>query len=200
MRITRSLDLVNRPSPHLIGHLTQALAEVDSAIRAVDWPVGSGSFTINPAKHANGVVPIKLSFVAHLEHCGWEPEKRDLRISTAERKPGPLDAVKTMPDRTYIAAEWETGNISSSHRALNKMVLGMQKGILAAGVLVLPSRRLYAYLTDRVGNFQELEPYFGLWCSVRIDAGWLRVIEIEHDRESTAVASIGKGTDGRALR
>lgn len=58
-----------------------------------------------------------------------------------------------------VALEWETGNVSSSHRSLNKMSLGLLKGVLAAGILVVPSRELYKYLTDRIGNFEELAPY-----------------------------------------
>jgi len=32
--------------------------------------------------------------------------------------------------------------------------------------LVLPSRKLYPYLTDRIGNYEELEPYFDVWRAV----------------------------------
>lgn len=38
------------------------------------------------------------------------------------KKPGKLDAV-LYTDYGPVALEWETGNISSSHRALNKMAL-----------------------------------------------------------------------------
>ncbi len=98
-----------------------------------------------------------------------------------------------------IAIEWETGNISSTHRALNKMALGLVKNILSAGVLVLPSRELYRYLTDRIGNFDEIEPYIELWKSLNLNSGILIIIVIEHDEESIEVKKIPKGTDGRAL-
>jgi hypothetical protein len=38
--------------------------------------------------------------------------------------PGPIDAVLTEKQGDF-AFEWETGNISSSHRALNKIALGL---------------------------------------------------------------------------
>lgn len=93
----------------------------------------------------------------------------------------------------------ETGNISSSHRALNKMAVGILKGILVGGVLVLPTRKMYKYLTDRIGNFSEIEPYFPLWESLDVKEGYLAVIAIEHDGVSKNVPRIPKGTDGRAL-
>jgi len=91
------------------------------------------------------------------------------------KKPGKLDAV-LYTDHGPVALEWETGNISSSHRALNKMVVGLLNGLLICGVLVVPSRALYRFLTDRVGNMDELEPYFDMWRSVRCGAGILEVV------------------------
>ncbi len=76
----------------------------------------------------------------------------------ARKKPGPVDVVKQFSDGRYFAIEWETGNISSSHRALNKMTIGLAQGILDYGILILPSREMYQWLTDRVGNFEEIEP------------------------------------------
>jgi len=110
--------------------------------------------------------------------------------------PGAVDAIKTLPSRKLIALEWETGNISSSHRAMNKIVLGMLTGVLVGGVLIFPSRNFYRYLTDRIGNYQELEPYFPVWQSVGLRSGFLRVIEIEYDATSPDVQKIPKGTDG----
>jgi hypothetical protein len=118
----------------------------------------------------------------------------------ARQRPGKIDAVKSLPNDRFFAVEWETGNISSSHRALNKMAVGLLDGILAGGILVLPSRNMYQYLTDRVGNFAEIEPYFAIWRNLQIHDGVLAVIEIEHDAISSDVPPIRKGTDGRALR
>jgi len=55
-------------------------------------------------------------------------------------------------------------------------------------------------LTDRVGNFAEIEPYFNIWKNLKISKGLLAVIEIEHDALSKDVPPITKGTDGRALK
>jgi hypothetical protein len=132
-----------------------------------------------------------------LKRQGWKLEE-PLGIAILKR-PGNLDAVlytKFGP----VALEWETGNISSSHRALNKMALGLMKGILAAGILVVPSRELYKYLTDRVGNMAELEPYLELWRRIPCQRGVLEIVAIEHDATSTRVPRIPKGTSGRALQ
>lgn len=172
------------------------------AIRAVDWPPGSGKFTIYPESgkkrgKGNGVQPIKNSLMTSLRFQGWNLGKR-LDIA-APTRPGGLDAV--LETRLGpVALEWETGNISSSHRALNKMALGLLKRILAAGVLVVPSRELYQFLTDRVGNFPELQPYLELWRAVPCDAGVLEIVVIEHDATSKRVRRIPKLTSGRALQ
>ena len=111
---------------------------------------------------------------------------------------GKLDAVLETR-HGLVALEWETGNISSSHRALNKMSLGLMKGVLACGVLVVPTRNLYQYLTDRIGNMEELEPYLDLWRSIRCKQGILEIVAIEQDGTSFDVPKIPKMTGGRAL-
>ncbi len=108
-----------------------------------------------------------------------------------------FDAVLMGPEGPVVA-EWETGNISSSHRSMNKLTMLVADGIIAAGTLIVPSRRLYLYLTDRIGNYKELEPYLKLWKSVPCKKGILEVVVIEQDAESLDVPRIPKGTDGRA--
>jgi hypothetical protein len=175
-------------------------ARLHRAITAVVWPPGSKKFTIYPEsgkrrREGNGVKPIKDGLMRSLQHQGWELEK-SMDIATL-RKPGKLDAVFATSFGPF-ALEWETGNISSSHRALNKMAIGLLKGRLAGGTLVVPSRKLYAFLTDRIGNFAELEPYADLWRSIPCSSGILEIIVIEHDSTSTRVPRIPKGTSGRA--
>lgn len=171
-------------------------------IRRIDWPPGSGKFTIHPQSgkkrgEGNGVTPIKDGFIHRLIAQGWQKEQ-PLDLATNVR-PGKLDAVNRIGDIT-IALEWETGNISSSHRALNKMALGILKRVLDVGILVVPSRNLYQYLTDRVGNFNELQPYVDLWKALNIAEGILEIVVVEHDAESVDVPRIPKGTDGRSLQ
>ena len=128
----------------------------------------------------------------------WLAVGTRLDIATVVR-PGPMDATFPVRDRLFCV-EWETGNISSSHRAINKMALGILKKILLGGALIVPTREMYNYLTDRVGNFREIQPYFPLWKALHVDEGLLVVIAIEHDAVSKDVPRIKKGTDGRALQ
>ena len=79
------------------------------------------------------------------------------------------------------------------------MVVGLLEGKLVGGVLILPSREMYRFLTDRVGNFAEIAPYFPVWESLNLTEGYLAIIEVEHDGLDTNVAMIPKGTDGWAL-
>ena len=110
---------------------------------------------------------------------------------------GDFDALHSGPEKP-IAVEWETGNISSSHRSMNKLTMLVANGTLSAGVLAVPSRKLYIYLTDRIGNIQELEKYFDLWKSVPCASGVLEIVVFEHDATSDKVLRIPKGTDGRS--
>lgn len=170
-------------------------------IQEMDHPSGCGKFILYPESgkkkgEGNGVTPIKKNLMDRLKDHEWRLEE-PLNLAT-RRQPGKLDAVFHSREGT-IALEWETGNISSSHRALNKMALGLAKGIVSAGILIVPSREMYQYLTDRVGNFSELEPYLDLWRSISCENGVLEIIVIEHDETSYDVPRIPKGTDGRAL-
>lgn len=177
-------------------------AQIFQAIRSIEWPKGSGSFTLrNEAGKkrgkGNGVKPIKQACMETLKSYGWQLET-PVNIATV-RRPGPMDATYPVKDCLFCL-EWETGNISSSHRSLNKMALGIMKKVLIGGVLVLPTREMYQYLTDRIGNFREIAPYFPLWRSLNPEEGLLVVIAIEHDAVSDHVPRIKKGTDGRALQ
>jgi hypothetical protein len=165
----------------------------------VVWPVGSDKFTIYPQSgkksgEGNGVVPIKVGLIAHLKSLGWVNEG-DLTIGAY--KFGGMDIARRTAFGDFCV-EWETGNISSSHRALNKMALGILKKAIVGGILIVPSRVLYKFLTDRIGNYSELQPYLDLWKAVPIENGVLQIMVIEHDAESFEVPRIPKGTDGRA--
>jgi len=172
------------------------------AIQSIEWPPGSGSFTLfdesgKKRGQGSGVKPIKQACMQKLKSFGWQLET-PVDIATVKR-PGPMDATYKVKDRLFCV-EWETGNISSSHRSVNKMALGIMKKTLIGGALILPTRAMYRYLTDRVGNFPELSPYFPLWKSLDVEEGLLLVIAIEHDAVSNKVSRIKKGTDGRALQ
>jgi hypothetical protein len=200
------------------------------SIKSMEHPVGSGSFTIRERKRRgpkskkyfrNGVVYLKEHFLHHIRDVeGWEAEgAADLGLGrqppirlypTGEEYPidvkvfGKFDLVTTAPDGTRVAIEWETGNVSSSHRSMNKLVLALESGSVAAGVLIVPGRVLYKHLTDRIGNFQELSGYMRMWQSfgAAVDRGLLAVSVVEHDHltTDTSIPYLPMGNDGNAAR
>lgn len=196
MKINRTEYLIDSKKIRKTSDYKKIESEIVVAIKKIHWPEETKNFTIYPEKMANGVVPIKDACMISLMGNGWRLEER-LDIATNVR-PGPIDAYKILND-LRVAVEWETGNISSSHRAVNKMAIGLLDNKLDAGFLILPSREFYQYLTDRVGNFKELEPYFPMWKSLTLSNKILGIIEVEHDEISKKVPKIKKGTDGRAL-
>lgn len=178
--------------------LSEIEAQIREAISQVSWPIGEKGFFLDPAscKHGNGVKPIKDACVTYLKGIGWKDERRLRPKGVAGT--GPLDVVRPTPHGLF-AVEWETGNISSSHRALNKICLGVLDRELAGGVLILPSTALYPFLTDRIGNFRELIPYLPLWNRIPYASGVIKIIVVEQDGLKEGVPRISKGTDGRAL-
>lgn len=69
--------------------------------------------------------------------------------------------------------------------------------VICGAYLVLPNRQLAQYLTDRIGNFEELEPYFVFFKKSCPDYPF-DIISITYDEVSMDVPKIPKGTDGRA--
>jgi hypothetical protein len=175
----------------------QAKRQVENAIQQVDWPPGTGTFSIYAESgkqrgQGNGVKPIKDNFIKDLKDQGWLTE---LAVISGL---GKVDAVLKSQGEIAVA-EWETGNVSSSHRSLNKMAFAIQQQLIIAGFLIVPCRNLAKYLTDRIGNYEELEPYFNFWLnSIASYPGVLLILGIEQDVISFDVPKIPKGTDGRA--
>lgn len=195
MKIDHEENLITNGSFASTSQFKELYQEIKDAIKSVAWHV-EDRFIINPTDKANGVNPIKGRFISFLKNVGWEPE---LRLPINGLNAGPIDAVKKT-DAGFFAVEWETGNISSSHRALNKIILGILKGKLLGGVLVLPVRKLSRYLTDRVGNYEELEPYFPVYRSINIKNGVLLVIAVVYDDINKDAIVIPKGKDGNAKK
>ena len=111
----------------------------------------------------------------------------------------PLDAFKKF-ETLRVGFEWETGNISSSFRALMKLIKGLVEDELDFGVHVVPSRAFYNYLTDRVGNIREIEPYLNVFSRIRVPAGKsLLILVVEHDLEDIKAKLIPKGLDGMSI-
>lgn len=202
MKIVDEITLISKGAFANSKELQTAMVHIREAIATISWPEGTDGFYLNPSSkgkgrgQGNGVKPIKDACITYLKGKGWQDELRVRSHGVAGT--GPLDAVLTLPQGLF-ALEWETGNISSSHRALNKMCLGVMRGELIGGILVLPSAKLYPFLTDRVGNIRELVPYLPFWSSTPVKEGYLGLIVIEHDGEKDGSPRIPKGTDGRAL-
>lgn len=201
MKIVNTVTLKSCGPYALSAHWETTRKQIHKAVMSCEWPIGSGSFTIFPESgkergKGNGVIPIKKGFIRALQASKWDIEGK--AKNALDQRLGSFDAVLSGPEKP-IVVEWETGNISSSHRSMNKLTMLVSTGVISAGVMVVPSRKLYVYLTDRIGNIKELEPYFKLWESVPCESGILEIIVIEHDAESTSVPRIPKITAGRAL-
>jgi hypothetical protein len=185
----------------------RACEDIEEAISRAGWPPGTDGFALNPLpqggnRHPNGVKPIKIPMIQHLASRGWETESLpELPVGSEGRDvltTGDLDAL-LLDGGAYVGFEWETGNVSSSHRAINKLLDGIGRGTLAGGVLALPMRETARYLTDRVGNFEEISPYFEYWSKYPAQAGVLRIYGVSYDVLDDEVPYIPKGRDGRAL-
>lgn len=201
-----------------------------NAIRSVDFPRGSGELVLRPkAKNAagkwdrNGVKYLKERFVEAMRSDQRWTIEDDFTIHTnlsapdlrrypgleAHAEPvtggfGEFDFAAISPTGFKIAVEWETGNISSSHRSLNKLTIALSTGQVAAGVLIIPTRALYRFLTDRIGNVNELSPYLRFWnqCQSQVYRGLLAITVVEHDRQTDNPNHplLPRGNDGNAAR
>jgi Restriction endonuclease BamHI len=195
MRIVETIDVISAGAVSESADWRLAWKTVKRAIEITDWPHGSGSFTIRPERHANGVGPMKGPCIGELARNGWQTERLPKQLAGVGM--GNLDAILTTVTGIF-GFEWETGNISSSHRAVGKLIHCMQQGGIAGGFLVVPSDSLKVHLTDRIGNNGELRAYIPLWGQMSVSSGMLRFVVIEHDSTSPTVALIPKDWSGRA--
>lgn len=198
------------------------------AIASIDHPVGSGTLTIrkkaqlaNGQWRRNGVGYLRRRFLRFMcDTEGWRPECHVDLARDRQQPPillypslqpytepitsdfGGFDFMITAPGGSCIAIEWETGNISSSHRSMNKLAIAMTNGLIQVGVLIVPSRKLYEHLTDRIGNIGELSGYLSMWEGLKsvVARGLLAITVVEHDALSTdrSLPYLKVGKDGRA--
>lgn len=199
------------------------------SIQSLDFPEGSTTLKLRRKSRApgssqwnrNGVGYLRRRFLDHMiTQEGWTPEggfdlganrtppllqlypglQRHQERITSEF--GGFDFVTTAGDGTHVAIEWETGNISSSHRSVNKLAIALITAKVHAGVLIVPSRELYEHLTDRVGNIGELSGYLSMWNDIRqcVKRGLLAITVVEHDAltDDAAFPYLPAGNDGRA--
>jgi hypothetical protein len=199
-----------------------------ASIASIDFPEGSGRLKLrqkfrrpDSQWERNGVKYLRNRFVDHITQVqGWKPEgvvslSRDrdqppIRLfpsGKAYREPitsnfGGFDLVTHAPNGTRVAIEWETGNISSSHRSMNKLAIALRNEIIEVGVLIVPSRDTYEHLTDRIGNISELSGYLAMWEELKssVKRGLLAISVVEHDEltTDTSFPYLPAGNDGRA--
>lgn len=145
----------------------------DEIIKAISHMVGNIN---NSKKKVNSASPIKNGLINMLhENYHWETEHhlqilKD-NVSTENDKKrrrgqgGGIDVFKEFFFNDYkfrVGIEFETGNVASVHRSINKLAMGLQSRELDMIFLILPVFNLAQYLTDRVANYEEIEAYFPL--------------------------------------
>lgn len=234
MRLLRSLILFDQGDIMSSAGWATVYESYKNAIESIQHPPNSGLLTIRKKAvranskqfNRNGVGYLRSSFLRNIVDIeGWQPEESvdlgrnreqpSIRLypsGESYREPlasgfGGFDFLTTTPDGIRVAIEWETGNISSSHRSMNKLAIALKTGIIQAGVLVLPSRELYIHLTDRIGNISELSGYLEMWESLKatVERGLLAITVVEHDAVSDdpdlpylPTANDGRAEEGRA--
>lgn len=205
------------------------------AIASIDYPSGAGTLTLrkkikrpNGKWRRNGVGYLRIRFLRFIRDTeGWQSEgnvdlARDRPQPSIQLYPslesyrepitsdfGGFDFMTTGAQGTRIAIEWETGNISSSHRSMNKLAIALTNGVVEIGVLIVPSRLLYEHLTDRIGNIGELSGYLSMWEGLKsvVARGLLAITVVEHDALTTdpalpylKVSNDGRAKEGRAKK
>jgi hypothetical protein len=198
------------------------------SIEHIDFPKGSGKLTLRRKTkrpdgqwNRNGVGYLRARFLEHMvNEEGWKAEiefdlGRNRIPSTLRLFPGlepyqepitsdfgDFDLVTRGAEGTQVAIEWETGNISSSHRSMNKLAIALETGKIEVGVLIVPTRDLYDHLTDRVGNIGELSGYLAMWEALKagVKRGLLAITVVAQDAftDNHRFPYLPVGNDGRA--
>lgn len=228
MRWLRTMVLFDKGGVISSPYWTNLHESYVRAIASIEHPRGSGSLTLrrkqrlpNNQWKRNGVGYLRKEFLAFMrDHEGWRAES-DVFLSRDRNQPplllypsleeyrepitsdfGGFDFMATAENGTRVAIEWETGNISSSHRSMNKLAIALSSGLMEVGVLIVPSRPLYEHLTDRIGNIGELSGYLSMWEGLKgvVERGLLAITVVEHDQltDSEDIEYLAVGGDGRA--
>ena len=149
-----------KPAEDLLRESAMAQKAVEEVKASIHNMVGNIN---NSRKNGNGVVPVKEGCYQSLEErFNWYREKPLMSFS---EKGGPIDVYKEFfsgGEFLLVGLEFETGNISSAHRSMNKLTMGLKREELNLALLIMPVFELSYYLTDRVANYEELAPYFPL--------------------------------------
>jgi hypothetical protein len=194
MKVVQSISLFEQGAFCQSQEMKQVRDEVVESIERVVWPAGSDKFTINPTRDGNGVIPVRMQFQRAMVEPfkGWQLEAPFSGAGVQEF--GDIDASKKVPGGR-VGVEWETGHVTSSHRSMNKLSVGVEEGDIDVGIMIVPCFELSQYLTDRVGNIEELTPYFRRWRKLDVPegrSGGLYIIVIQHDAIDKDVPLIPK--------
>lgn len=177
----------------------QAYTEVFESIKSIVTDQHSEFYINNTEKNGNGVVPIKEKCYIKLENDFlWFREKPLAYLKKEMKKGGPIDVYKEFfkdDQQLNVGLEFETGNISSAHRSMNKLAVGLKRKEIQLAILMMPIKQLSFYLTDRVSNYEELEPYF---CIVEDNPYIIIGFDAEHYCDN--VPFLPKGKDGMSHR
>lgn len=150
----------------------------------------------NSSKNCNGVVPIKEGCYQLLEEqYEWFREKP---LDSFSEKGGPIDVYKEFYNESSVlrvGLEFETGNISSAHRSMNKLAIGIVNNDIDFAALIMPVHNLSYYLTDRVSNYEELEPYFSL-----VNNSTFIFLGFDAEDYNSSYPILPKGKDGMSHR
>lgn len=228
MKWLRTIILFNEGNVMSSKGWTEVHNSYKRAIESIHHPQNSNQMVIRRRTRLeggqwlrNGVGYLRSNFLNYMtQHENWHSE-RELDLSRDRTQPhfylypsceeykepitsdfGNFDFLTTTQDGLKVAIEWETGNVSSSHRAMNKLAIALKAEIIQAGVLIVPSRDLYLHLTDRIGNISELSGYLEMWQGLKtnIKRGLLAITVVEHDvlSDDPAIPYLSAGNDGRA--
>lgn len=177
----------------------QAYNEVLDSIKSIVSEESSEFYINNTEKNGNGVVPIKEKCYIKLEfEYLWFREKPLLYLKDEMKKGGPIDVYKEFienDNQFNVGLEFETGNISSAHRSMNKLVVGLKRNEIQLAILMMPVKRLSFYLTDRVSNYEELEPYFCI-----VNENPFIFLGFDAEQYCDSVPQLLKGKDGMSKR
>ena len=229
MKWLRTIVLINKGDVLSSADWTEFHSSYVRAIGRIDFPPGSGILKLRQKRlkpdgkwERNGVSYLKNNFTySMIVDEKWDAEL-DHKFNSIKKQPelalypnmapykepltskfGGFDLTTITASGIRIAVEWETGNISSSHRSMNKLSLALAANAIDAGVLIVPSRELYQHLTDRIGNISELSGYLTMWTDLvepSVKRGLLAISVVEHDEltDDPQHPFLKRGNDGRA--
>jgi hypothetical protein len=90
----------------------------------------------------------------------------------------PFDLGLAIENR-HFCVELETGDLGRAIMMLNKLTLGILRGVLAGGALVMLNGGHHSKCSIKKVSFAVLQMYFDVWKAVQVPEGLLVVIGAE---------------------